>query len=91
MSDDEMTMINVIASHPAMAAIALVQASERNDTETIWKMCEESSNMFAVVSWLTQMVSGAVETRYTLDEYLDRVAEGAIKLIRDNGTRWGTP
>lgn len=91
MSDTEINLINVIANHPAMEAIALVKASERNDAEAMYEMCEKSPNMYAVASWLCGMVTGALEADgYTIDQYLDMVAERAIEFIRGNDA-WGVP
>lgn len=86
---EEIDLINAIASHPAMEAIALVQAAERNDTETMYRMCEDSPDMYAVASWLCCMVRGALDVNgYTIDGYLDAVARNAIEFIKGDRS-WG--
>lgn len=89
--EDELTRLNVIANHPAMEAVALMKAHMRNDAEAMYRMCEDSPNLYAVVSWLCGMVDGALDNvDYTMDQFLDMVAERAIEFIKGNA-RWGVP
>jgi hypothetical protein len=66
-----------------------VRACQRDDTEEIFRIVEDSGDPFALSSWLGFMVVESFSTEgMCLNHFLDSVAERTIEMINQHG-KWG--